>query len=206
MARRTSLLLPTICLLLIASLAAVAQLPSTDRLSAGAILVATEKLNDPHFAYTVVLITRHEANGEIMGVILNRPMDLTVAKAFPQMRGASNTDTVFDGGPVSSDAVQALLRSPDKPATADHILADIYSVARKALLEKSINDHLPNSKFRVYLGYAGWGRGQLENEVRLGAWTTVHGAKYVFDPQPASLWDRLNRDSHSQLALLRTLR
>ena len=79
-------------------------------------------------------------------------------------------------------------------------------MARKALLEKSINDRLPNSKFRVYLGYAGWGPGQLENEIRIGAWTTAHGARYVFDPQPDSLWDRLNRDTHSQLALFRTLR
>lgn len=206
MACRRSLLLQTFGLLIFTNLLAIAQLPPTDRLAPGTILIATEKLNDPHFAYTVVLITRHEANGEIMGVLLNRPMDLTIAKAFPQMHGASNTDPVFDGGPVSSDAVQALLRSPTKPDTAEHILADIYSVARKTLLEKSINDHLPNSRFRVYLGYAGWGPGQLENEIRIGAWSTVHGARYVFDPQPDSLWDRLNRDSHSQLALLHTLR
>ena len=109
-------------------------------------------------------------------------------------------DPVFDGGPVSADAVQALLRSSEKPETGQHILADIYSIARKAPLEKSIADHLDSSKFRVYLGYAGWGPGQLENEVRLGAWTVVHGSRYVFDSHPTTLWERLNRDTHSQLA------
>ena len=141
-----------------------------------------------------------------MGLILNRPMDLTLAKAFPQLHSASAGELAYDGGPVSPDAVQALIRSADKPETANHILADIYSVTRKTLLEKSINDQLPNSKFRVYLGYAGWGRGQLENELRLGAWTPVHGAKYVFDAQPSTLWDRLNRETRSQLAVNRTLR
>jgi putative transcriptional regulator len=195
--------LPALILICLCTLG-LSQTPN-DRLAPGTILVATEKLNDPHFAYTVVLITRHEDDGGIMGVILNRPMDLSLAKAFPQMHGAGS-DPVFDGGPVSSDAVQALLRASQKPDTAQHILADIYPVARKALLEKSINDRLPSSKFRVYLGYAGWGPGQLENEVRLGAWTTVHGAKYVFDSQPSTLWDRLNRDTHSQLAYNPTLR
>ncbi len=181
-------------------LLASAQTPG-EQLAPGTILVASEKLTDPHFAETVVLITRREADGGTMGVVLNRPMDLSLAKAFPQMH--ANSDPVYDGGPVSPDAVQALLRSSEKPDTAQRVLADIYSIARKALLEKSINDHLDSSKFRVYLGYAGWGPGQLENEVRLGAWTVVNGTRYVFDSHPDSLWQRLNRDVHSQLALNR---
>jgi putative transcriptional regulator len=169
-----------------------------DHLTPGTILVASEKLGDPNFAETVILITRRDADGGTMGVVLNHPTDVTLAKAFPQMHG--NSDLVYDGGPVSPDAVQALLRSTAKPETAEHIAGDVYSVVRKALLEKSISEHLPNSKFRVFLGYAGWGPGQLENEVRLGAWTTLRGVKYVFDSDPGSLWERLNRDSHSQVA------
>ena len=172
-----------------------------ERITPGMILVAGEKLGDPHFAESVVLITRCEADGGTMGVILNRPMDLTVAKAFPQMHGSA--DPVYDGGPVSPDTVQALLRTPEKLENAEHVLADIYSVTRKAQLEKSINERLAKSEFRVYLGYAGWGPGQLENELRIGAWSTVRGAKYVFDNEPGSLWQRLDRDSHSQLALNR---
>jgi putative transcriptional regulator len=197
MPRRFLFLFGSVCLSV-----AFGQTPS-DHLNAGTILLASENLTDPHFANTVVLITHRETSGEVMGLILNRPMDLSLAKAFPQLH-ASSADPVFDGGPVSSDAVQALLRSAEKPDTAEHILGDIYSVARKALLEKSISDRLPKSKFRVYLGYAGWGRGQLENEVRLGAWTVIHGDRYVFDGDPASLWDRLNREAHSQLALSRS--
>ncbi len=181
------------------SLSALGQ-TGTERLAVGTMLLASEKLGDPNFAETVVLIVHRDSDGGTLGVVLNRPLDTTLAKAFPQLHGAS--DPIYEGGPVSPDAVQALLRTSEKPDAAEHVAADIYAVATKALLEKSISDRLPSSKFRVYFGYAGWGPGQLENEVRLGAWTTVRSAKYVFDGDPKSLWDRLNRDAHSQLAQL----
>jgi putative transcriptional regulator len=164
----------------------------------GTLLVASDKLADPNFAETVVFITKRDAAEGTMGVVLNRPMDLTLAKAFPSLRASA--DPVYDGGPVSPDAVQALLRTATKPADAERIVVDVYSVAHKALLEKSITERVPNQKFRVYLGYAGWGPGQLENEIREGAWTTIRGVKYVFDSDPSSLWQRLKRDSESQLA------
>ena len=196
---------PVVCVLLlcVASRSSSFGQNAEEHLAAGTILVASEKLGDPNFAETVVLITRRDADGGTMGVVLNRPTDTTLAKAFPQLH--ANMDLVYDGGPVGPDAVQALLRSTTKLDTAEHIVGDLYSVIRKVLLEKSISEHVPGSKFRVYLGYAGWGPGQLENEVRLGAWTTVHGIKYVFDSNPESLWDRLNRESHSQVARERSL-
>jgi putative transcriptional regulator len=170
----------------------------SEPLAAGTLLVASDKLGDPNFAETVVFITRCDANEGTMGVVLNKPMDLTLAKAFPKLRAAA--DPVYDGGPVSPDAVQALLRTSAKPAGAERVAGDIYSVVHKALLEKSITDRLAGEKFRVYLGYAGWGPGQLENEIQQGAWTTLRGLKYVFDSEPASLWQRLERDSESQVA------
>jgi putative transcriptional regulator len=170
----------------------------SDALAPGTLLVASDKLGDPNFAETVVLITRRDETEGTMGVVLNRPMDMTLAKAFPGLKG--NSDPVYEGGPVSPDAVQALLRTSAQPAEAERIAADIYLVARKAALEKSITDRVPSEKFRVYLGYAGWGPGQLENEIREGAWTTTRGVRYVFDSEPASLWPRLKRDAESQVA------
>jgi putative transcriptional regulator len=170
----------------------------SEALAPGTLLVASDKLGDPNFAETVVFIMRRDSIEGTLGVVLNRPMELTLAKAFPSLR--ANSDPVYEGGPVSPDAVQALLRSSTKPADAERITADVYSVAHKELLEKSITDHVPHEKFRVYLGYAGWGPGQLENEIRQGAWTPMRGVRYVFDSEPASLWPRLKRDSESQVA------
>jgi putative transcriptional regulator len=198
MARRATLAFAAFSAICLSGvLSAVAQ-NAGEHLTPGTIIVASEKLSDPNFAETVVLITRRDGEGGTMGVVLNRPMDSTLAKAFPQLHGGN--DPLYEGGPVSPDAVQALLRSAQKPETAEQVIADVYSIVRKALLEKSITERLPNSKFRVYLGYAGWGPGQLENEVRLGAWSTLRGVKYVFDSDPATLWPRLNRDAQSQVA------
>ena len=184
----------------IVSLAALVEFAGdgSDALVPGTLLVASDKLGDPNFAETVVLITRRDATEGTMGVVLNRAMDVTLAKAFPSLK--ANSDPVYEGGPVSPDAVQALLRTSAKPADAVNIAADIYLVVRKAPLEKSITERLPSEKFRVYLGYAGWGPGQLENEIRAGAWTTTRGSRYVFDSEPASLWPRLKRDAESQVA------
>jgi putative transcriptional regulator len=170
----------------------------SEALAPGTLLIASDKLGDPNFAETVVFIIRRDSIEGTLGVVLNRPMELTLAKAFPSLR--ANSDPVYEGGPVSPDAVQALLRSSTKPGDAERITSDVYAVAHKALLEKSITEHVPHAKFRVYLGYAGWGPGQLENEIRQGAWTTMHGVRYVFDQEPASLWPRLKRDSESQVA------
>jgi putative transcriptional regulator len=168
------------------------------RLTPGTLLVASDKLGDPNFAETVILITRRDENEGTLGLVLNRQADITLAKAFPKLH--ANADPVYEGGPVSPDAVQGLLRSGSKPDDAEQVVGSIYSVVHKALLEKSISSHLAAAKFRVYLGYAGWGPGQLENEIRQGAWTTAYGTQYVFDSEPDSLWDRLNRDTQSQLA------
>ncbi len=169
-----------------------------ERLSPGTLLVASDKLGDPNFAETIVYLVRRDADEGTLGVVLNRPMDLTLAKAFPSMH--ANADPVYDGGPVSPDAVQALLKTTDKPADAEHISGDVYAVVHKTLLEKSITARLPREKFRVYLGYAGWGPGQLENEIQQGAWSTMRTSKYVFDSDPATLWQRLKRDAESQIA------
>jgi len=168
------------------------------RLTPGTLLVASDRLGDPNFAESVVLIIRRDDDGGTLGLVLNRPADVTLAKAFPQLHATS--DPVYEGGPVAPDAVQALLRSSSKPEDAEQVMGNIYSVAHKARLEKSIASRLPAADFRVYLGYAGWGPGQLENEIRQGAWSTASGAKYVFDGEPNSLWQRLNRDSQSQVA------
>ena len=168
------------------------------RLAPGTLLIASDRLGDPNFAESVVLIIRRDDDEGTLGLVLNRPADVTLAKAFPHLHATS--DPVYEGGPVAPDAVQALLRSSSKPEDAELVVGNIYSVARKARLEKSIASRLPAADFRVYLGYAGWGPGQLENEIRQGAWSTAYGAKYVFDGEPDSLWQRLNRDSQSQVA------
>jgi putative transcriptional regulator len=179
-----------------------AQYGSEQRLSIGSMLVASEKLADPNFAESVILIVHYDDNDGTVGLIINRRTELPISRIFPKVKHATQ-DPVYMGGPVAITAVQALLRWPEKTDQATQVIADVFVTGAKELIEKSITSRLDSSKFRIYLGYAGWAPGQLEAEIRLGAWSVVNPeAKIVFDVDPDSLWSRLMRESHMQTASL----
>lgn len=178
-----------------------AQYRAEQQLSTGNILVASDKLADPNFARSVVLIVQYAAEDGTVGLIINRRTDIPLSRVFPKTKHVSK-DPVYMGGPVGITAVQALLRLPDKSEQATHVVGDVYITGAKEMLEKSISSQAGPFKFRVYLGYAGWAPGQLEAEIRLGAWSVLNRSpKIVFDEDPDSLWSRLTRESQMQIAL-----
>ena len=161
-------------------------------LAAGKFLVASRDLGDPNFAETVVLLAQYDKKGA-MGLVINRPTRLPMSRVLEGMPTAGKRgDPVFLGGPVTVTGVLALLRSRSKPDRAQPVFQDVYLLNEAASLEKAIGENIPASKFRVYLGYAGWGAGQLEREIDLGAWHIFDAdGDLVFDPDPRSVWDRL---------------
>lgn len=176
---------------------------SEEHLAIGDLLVASEKLADPNFAQSVVLIVADEDDGAA-GIVLNRRTEIPLSRIFPKTKHAT-ADPVYMGGPVATTAVQGLLAAPDRTDQATHVLTKVWVTGTKELIEKSIESRLDPSKFRLYLGYAGWAPGQLEAEIRLGAWSVLNGGSgIVFDKDPDSLWSRLTRDSHMQTALALT--
>jgi putative transcriptional regulator len=160
-------------------------------LAAGKLLVAARNLPDPNFAETVVLLADFNEQGA-MGLILNRRTDVTLARAAPGLQQPPAQPTlVFFGGPVAVPGVLALLRSTSAPLDARRILADVYLVNTREGLERTIATGADSNRFRVYVGYAGWGAGQLEAEAAQGAWHVSTGdADVVFDPEPESAWQR----------------
>ena len=189
-----------VAILALESSAGAVQYGLQQRLAVGDLLIASEKLGDPNFAESVVFLIRRDSEEGTLGLIINRRSEVPLSRAFPDVKGA-NGDLVYLGGPVSPSVVQILLRSPSKANELEHISGDVYSSAKKSIIEKSIRARLESSKLRVYAGYAGWAPGQLENEIRTGAWTVLaSGGKYVFDDHPESLWSRLNREAHMEVA------
>jgi putative transcriptional regulator len=170
------------------------------QLAAGDVLIASEKLADPNFAQSVILILQFDQHEGTLGVILNRRTKIAISEVFPKARHATK-DPVYLGGPVQISAVQALLRLSEKTAKATHVIGDVYVSGAKELIEKSIASQADPSNFRVYLGYAGWAPGQLEAELQIGAWSIIGGgAQIAFDRDPDSLWPRLTRESQMQIA------
>ena len=178
---------------------AIGQVTAED-IAAGRLLVATEKLGDPNFAESVILIVQHDETEGTVGLILNRRSDVPLSKLFPEVKGAKS-DPVYIGGPVGKGSAQALVRLPAKVENARRVIADVYLTGDKALVEKSVASGTDPSRFRVYAGYAGWAPGQLEMEIELGAWTVMRsGTETLFDDDPESLWMRLSRESQRVVA------
>jgi putative transcriptional regulator len=161
-------------------------------LGLGKLLVASRDLSDPAFSESVILLVRYDEDGTV-GLMINRRSGMTISRALRDLNlGSDSTDPVYRGGPVEPVSVLALLRSRLQPEGAAPVFGDVFLVSTKDLLEKTLAKGPGPGEFRVYLGYCGWSRGQLENEVRQGSWHIFNrSADLVFDSEPDSMWRRL---------------
>ena len=171
-------------------------------LSAGKFLVASRRLGDPNFSQSVVLLV-HYSSRAAAGVIINRPTKLPLSRALEEMAEAKGkTEPLYFGGPVGGSDVMALLRSNTAPPDGTRVLGDVYMISSKVLLQKTLAAGSTSSTLRVFFGYSGWGAGQLDAEVGLGAWVILPGdPALVFDAHPDTLWDRLMNKLNQKLAL-----
>lgn len=180
---------------------ATGQSTSANDLAVGKLLVSSRGLGDPAFAESVVLLIDYDQHGAV-GLMINRRTQAPISKVLKDVDTSKRgSDPVFIGGPVQLDAVFALLKSQKKPDEATPVLGEIYVVSAKSPLEKALAADSSDGDVRVYLGYCGWGGGQLENEMRLGGWWIFDAsASVVFDPHPDSVWSRLIARTESEIA------
>lgn len=166
----------------------------------GRLLVATPALGDPNFEHTVVLILEHGDDGAI-GVVLNRPTGTDVAEPLPGWhRLAAEPPVVFSGGPVSPDAAICLARSwPDEFTDAYEPLLGALGTVDLSVDPDDVSSAV--QAVRIFAGYAGWGGGQLEDEIASGAWFVVDArAEDVLSADPGTLWEDVLRRQPGKLA------
>lgn len=161
-------------------------------LAAGKFLVAGRDLSDPNFAETVVLLIDYSESSAI-GLVINQPRRIRISRVLEEIDlGDRAGDPVFRGGPVSLSGVLAIIRSEEEPALTRRVFDNVYLVNNLEALEAAIHRGATFDSMRVYLGYAGWGAGQLDREVALGSWHVMDAdPDAVFDRYPSSLWERL---------------
>ena len=163
-----------------------------DRLGNGVFIVATGKLATSMFAESVILITRYESGGT-MGLAVNRPSELALGEAFPDIeRLQGESDALYLGGPVSPRAVYALLRSDQPQAGMERVTEGIYfSRGLDPMLEDPSRD-LSGDSSRVFAGYTGWAPGQLEAEIERGDWIVAwEDPAVAFTRDVKKLWRKL---------------
>ena len=148
--------------LLAASPAAVAQSMRPEDLAQGKIIITPRDSPDPHFSNSVIVLAHYDQTGAL-GLMLHYKSDLTIQKALKGIAGAENrSDPVFVGGPVELPVVFALLRTKSAPTGVTRVTDDLYLMTSKQSIATALTDGRPASDLRVFIGYSGWGPGQLE--------------------------------------------
>jgi putative transcriptional regulator len=160
------------------------------------LLLAMPQVLDPFFHKSVVLLVHHTEEGSV-GFIVNRPTELSVEAILEgmdiQWRGAKESNAYF-GGPVQSQMGTILFRARGSEEalqfadTTTEIQAGIRIGQQLEDLD-SLARH-PPEHFRLLLGYAGWGAGQLMEEIVRNDWLTAPVAEeLLFSEDPESVWE-----------------
>lgn len=160
------------------------------------LLVASDRIDDPRFRQSVVLVIRHGgAHSGAIGVIINRPLRLPLRQLFPDIPEPAEFPSLHYGGPVSPENLVYLFRTGQAvPPEVLQVHPRVYLAQSPRLLGRLLHRELPAERVQVFSGHAGWAPGQLENEIQRGDWLLlpVSDAE-LFPAAPGSLWKELHR-------------
>lgn len=139
-------------------------------------LVAMPSMADPTFAKTVTYLCQHGPEGAL-GIIINRPSDLTLGEVMEQMSIAVHETAieqmpVYFGGPVHRER-GFVLHEPGGQWDSTLQVSDTVALTTSRDILEAIGSGQGPAKVLVALGYAGWAKGQLEREILDNAWLNV---------------------------------
>lgn len=161
----------------------------------GKLLVATPSIGDPRFDRTVILMCDHSPD-HAMGIVINKPVDgLRLPELFAQLGIERPEDApdrpVLIGGPVDRDR-GFVLHSTDFHAVESTLpVCDGISLTATKEVLTAIASLTPPRRSLLALGYAGWGGGQLEEELAANAWlVTDPDEALIFEEPDATKWQR----------------
>jgi len=160
----------------------------------GQILLASRRLADPNFFRTVVLMVQHDDEGAL-GLILNRPLEMTVKQACDDSldMDCRAEGILHQGGPCQGPlmALHTDRHAADMGgANRAEVLAGLYFSTDRDQLEWLLAQGKPSAKF--FIGYSGWGAGQLEGELESGSWLPMAATiQSVFDSGQTEQWNKL---------------
>jgi putative transcriptional regulator len=156
----------------------------------GQLLIAGPALWDPNFRRSIVLVGHHDETGAV-GVVLNRVTQVPVLEAAPPLATLVDPDDpVYIGGPVQPQAA-VVVADFEHPERAEVLALDSIGFLPEEADPSEIGRL---RRARVFAGYAGWGAGQLEQELEQDSWLVEPArAEDVFTPDPDRLWDEVLR-------------
>lgn len=162
--------------------------------AAGILLISDPFLKDPNFMRTVVFLCEHREQGSF-GFVLNRKYENTIDEIIPELEGYKLP--VFYGGPVQNDTLHFLHQYPDEIPGSQEVMKGVFWGGDFDMVISMIkNKTIQKDKIRFFIGYSGWGGGQLKDELTEKSWLTVKAVrKLVFHKKYQEIW----KDSLKQL-------
>ncbi len=168
----------------------------------GHLLVSNASLFDPNFRRSVVLVGHHDEDGAV-GVVLNRPLGVTVDEAVPPLADLVEVDDpLFEGGPVQPQAAVVLAEFLDPSVVS------VVAFGSVGFLPEEVDDADRSSivRARIFAGYSGWGPGPLAPARADDAWLLTPATEGdVFTREPARLWEEVVARLGPAYAMLRSM-
>ena len=167
-------------------------MPESEQFLKGQLLLDSGQLRGSFFQRTVVLICQHDAEGAF-GLVLNRAAgsnvgEMIVANLPEQIKGCP----LYVGGPVQPSALSFL--HTDTLIPDANVLPNLNLGHSVDELTEIGDSYSGTQKIKLFVGYAGWSPGQLEDEMKRKAWLTHPGSlELVFDTSPDQLWQTILR-------------
>lgn len=173
----------------------IGALAGAQEIGSGSLLVASPELADPNFSHSVVLLLRRDDNGAI-GVVINRVTSLPPTKVFPELAATLGTydGKLYRGGPLAPSRLLFLVRGlAAATVNGPEIVDKVFLAADPDSLPEIMRLAHGADEFRMFAGHAEWTAGQLESEVKHGAWRVVPANEdVVFSDKPTKLWEQLS--------------
>jgi len=170
---------------------------SDDSFLAGRLLVAMPGIGDPRFDRAVIFLCAHNAE-HAMGLAVNRPVQgLSIGNVLQRLKIAESSielpqDLVLMGGPVERDR-GFVLHTDDymSPSSSVPVIPGVGLTATPEVLEAIAGHNSRPRRSLLALGYAGWGAGQLEEEILGNTWLTCDADEaLIFDDDHETKWER----------------
>ncbi|MDX8396873.1 MAG: YqgE/AlgH family protein [Mariprofundaceae bacterium] len=163
----------------------------------GQLLLATPSLQERQFKDSVILICHHDQDGS-MGLIINRPQDISIRDVFEDIQLSPNETALktfpaqrlasYEGGPMDPFRGFVLHDSWHLYESTMPVSPDLHLTTSRDALEE-ISQGLGPEHFMLILGYTGWDAGQLEQELVDNSWLITGVSQHlVFEAPPEHRW------------------
>ena len=167
----------------------------------GKVLLSEPFMLDPNFKRSAVLLCEHNDDGSI-GFIMNKPLNMRIddlVEDFPEF-----DSEVFFGGPVQTDTIHYIHNVGGLLDDSIRITDGVYWGGDFDKLKFLITSSMVLPKdIRFFVGYSGWGEGQLTDELSYGSWVVADmDPNYLFKAKPSGLWSQVMGNKGSTFSVI----